>query len=92
MADFLPDTAQLFIFEVGMSNTPDIMMLQAQMINLETKVSYQEHTIEELNEVVIAQHNQIQALEKAVKHFREYVNTHGEQRSSSEAEAPPPHY
>jgi len=69
-----------------------IEALAESIVGLETKISYQEHMIQELNEVVITQQNQIQALEKAVKHFREYVNTHGEQRSSTEAEAPPPHY
>ncbi len=64
-----------------------------RITELETKLSYQEHIIQELNEVVIRQQKQIDALEKELKHIREYLK----QGQSSglarpDEEAPPPHY
>lgn len=59
---------------------------------LETKISYQEHMIQQLNEVVITQQSQIIQLEKAVKNFHAHVLANGNQRGHAEPDAPPPHY
>jgi len=63
------------------------------LIELETRISYQDHTIEELNEVVTRQQEQIDRLEKEMKQLRQHL----EQSSSTglarpDEEVPPPHY
>jgi len=67
--------------------------MQNRMIELETRIAYQDHTIGELNEVVTNQQQQIDQLEKAVEQLRRHLK----QSSSSglarpEEESPPPHY
>jgi SlyX protein len=66
--------------------------MDARIEALETKISYQEHLIQELNEVVISQQNQMDKLEKSLEQLRDYIRSAGEQQSSPEQEAPPPHY
>lgn len=69
------------------------MDLNERVIDLETKSSYQEHLIQELNEVVISQQNQIDALEKSLKQLRDYLkNQQGSQLARPDEEVPPPHY
>jgi len=67
--------------------------MEDRIIELETRLSYQDHLIGELNEVVTSQQQQIDALEKAVQQLR----SHLKQSSSSglarpDEEVPPPHY
>jgi len=69
------------------------MDLEQRMIELETKISYQDHLIQELNEVVISQQRQIDALEKGLVRIREHLK--GSQSSGlarPDEEALPPHY
>ncbi|MDX8398468.1 MAG: SlyX family protein [Mariprofundaceae bacterium] len=69
------------------------MDLEAHIIELETKVSYQEHLIQELNDVITAQQLQIDGLEESVQHIREYLKTSQlSQGSEAAVEVPPPHY
>jgi len=69
------------------------MDLEKRMVELETRLSYQDHTIGELNEVVIRQQDQLDRLSRELKNIREHLS---EVRSSGLArpdeEAPPPHY
>jgi len=60
--------------------------------NLETKISYQEHLIEELNEVIISQQKQIDSLEKKLQQLTSFMQENTGQQASNEPEAPPPHY
>ncbi len=67
--------------------------MKDRLIELETRISYQDHTIEELNEVVTRQQEQIDRLEKEMKQLRQHL----EQGSSTglarpDEEVPPPHY
>lgn len=67
--------------------------MEKRLIELETKISYQDHIIGELNEVVIRQQNQIDQLAKEINKMREHLK----QDSSSglarpDEEVPPPHY
>ena len=59
---------------------------------LEIKLSYQEHLIQELNEVVITQQNQVDKLEKSIHQIREHLSGGQGQQSAPENESPPPHY
>ncbi|GAV19641.1 hypothetical protein MMIC_P0590 [Mariprofundus micogutta] len=67
--------------------------MEKRLIELETKISYQDHIIDELNDVIIRQQQQIDRLEKAMKRLDEHLK----QGSNSglarpDEEVPPPHY
>jgi len=67
--------------------------MKERMIELETKISYQDHLIGELNDVVTRQQQQIDQLEKTMQCFE----AHLKQSTSSglarpDEEVPPPHY
>ena len=69
------------------------MDVEHRIIELETKISYQDHLIQELNDVVIQQQKQLDAMEKELKRIREHLK----QAQSSgiarpDEESPPPHY
>jgi len=69
------------------------MDLENRIIELETKISYQDHTIQELNEVVIGQQQQIDQLEKNVNKLSEHLKAQNpSDLARPEEEAPPPHY
>jgi len=69
------------------------MDLNERIIELETKSSYQEHLIQELNEVVISQQKQIDALEASIQRMSDYIkNSQGSQLARPDEEVPPPHY
>ena len=69
------------------------MEQEARFVDLETRLTYQERTIEELNEVVTRQQDQIDTLtgklEAVVNHIRE--GTSPVARDAAD-EPPPPHY
>jgi len=69
------------------------MDVNQRIIELETKSSYQEHLIQELNEVVIAQQKQIDALQATMQRVSDYLkNNQGSQLARPDEEVPPPHY
>ncbi len=69
------------------------MDLNERIIELETKSSYQEHLIQELNEVIISQQKQIDALETSIQRMSDYLkNNQGSQLARPDEEVPPPHY
>lgn len=67
--------------------------MEERFVDLETRLTYQERTIEELNEVVTRQQGQIDTLEEklaaVISHLRESASP-----VSGDAgdEPPPPHY
>lgn len=67
--------------------------MENRIIELETKISYQEHLLQELNEVVTSQQKQIDRLEKDLRRILEHLKA---SRSSGiarpEEDVPPPHY
>lgn len=65
--------------------------MDKKIIELETKISFQEHMIEELNKALVEQGNRIDRLERQLKQFREQV-TAGAFIKKPEEETPPPHY
>ncbi len=63
------------------------------MIELETKLSYQDHMIQELNDVVTRQQKQIDALEIELRRVREHLkSSSSSQIARPEEDVPPPHY
>lgn len=69
------------------------MDLNERMIELETKSSYQEHLIQELNEVIISQQKQLDTLESSIQRVSNYLkNNQDLQLARPDEEVPPPHY
>jgi len=66
--------------------------MKDRIITLETKSAYQEHLIQELNEVIISQQQQIDMLEKNFARLKDDMRNNEPQQSTAENEAPPPHY
>jgi SlyX protein len=69
----------------------NIETLEQRITELETRLSYQDHTIEQLNEVVTTQQRQIDRLEAGVRGLRQQQADGGQIRRPDE-ETPPPHY
>jgi len=69
------------------------MDLEHSIIELEAKVSYQDHMIQELNEVVIRQQQQVEKLEKNVNNISGLLKAlNPSDLARPEEETPPPHY
>jgi SlyX protein len=66
------------------------MDIENRIIELETRISYQDHIIQELNEVVTRQQQQIDRLEKSLKQMSEHMKAINPARP--EDETLPPHY
>jgi len=68
-------------------------MTDKRITELETKVAYQEHTIQELNEVIYKQQQQIDNIEIKCQHLMDRIQSLSD---SSPGEQPanerPPHY
>lgn len=68
-------------------------MEEQRLIDIETKVLYQENTIEQLNQVVCRQQDQIEQLEKKIerltKNFKSILDMSEDVRPGHEK---PPHY
>lgn len=65
--------------------------MEKRIIELEKKIAFQEHSIAELNDALIAQQKAIKALETQLKAFQEKVASADLVRKQ-EDETPPPHY
>jgi len=67
--------------------------MEPRIIELETKVAYQEHAIQELNDVITSQQKQISELQENIKriltHLKEITPP---EIARPEDELPPPHY
>ena len=67
--------------------------MEERLIELETKISYQDHLIGELNDVVIRQQAQLNKLEKEIRQMREHLNgATSSGLARPDEETPPPHY
>ena len=66
-------------------------MIENRFVSLETKISYQEKTIAELNDVVTAQQGQIAKLEARLTRL-ETSQEQGESNAESPHAQRPPHY
>jgi len=69
------------------------MDIENRIIELETKISYQDHLLHELNEVITSQQKQIDSMEKELRRIREYLKqSHSSGIARPEEDVPPPHY
>lgn len=66
-------------------------IMEQRIIELETRLSYQDHTIEQLNEVVTMQQRQIELLQKTLLSLHEQM-AGDDTILQPDEEAPPPHY
>ena len=64
--------------------------LAKRLQNLEEKFEYQDRTIETLNDVIIEQQAQINAMEEAIEKLHSLLATNLTQEESKDP--PPPHY
>ena len=70
-----------------------IITMENRVIELETRLSFQEDTIHELNEVVTRQQNQIDVLQEQVGELKKRVQSVSTSNIKDEGEeTPPPHY
>jgi SlyX protein len=67
--------------------------LEQRIIELETRLSYQDHTIEQLNEVVTAQQRQLDRLKDSLRAIRAHLRDADDDGiRHPDEETPPPHY
>lgn len=71
------------------------MTIEDRLVNIETKIAFQEDTVEELNKVIYQQQQQLERLEaicaSLVNHIRDLRETISENPAVAENEKPP-HY
>ncbi len=68
------------------------MELEFRLIDLETKIAFQDQVIEDLNAVVIGQQKQIDQLEKAFALFKSQVHSVQSGDNEIRPHEKPPHY
>lgn len=67
--------------------------LDGRMIELETRLTFQEHTLQALNEVVTRQQQQIEALVREIEALKDRLRAAAPSPVGPlEDEKPPPHY
>jgi len=69
------------------------MSSEERIVELETKVSFQERLIQELNEALTRQQQQLDALQHRLETMREKIQADlSDEIKSVSEEVPPPHY
>lgn len=67
--------------------------MNERLTDLESRLAFQEHTLEELNQVVIEQQRQLAVLAERLRNLEERVRAIQPSQIATEAEeTPPPHY
>lgn len=68
-------------------------MLEKRIAELESRIAFQDNTIEELNAVVTQQQRQIDQMEKSLSVLKDHLkNLVSSNIASEDEETPPPHY
>ncbi|HFD31265.1 MAG TPA: SlyX family protein [Gammaproteobacteria bacterium] len=68
-------------------------ILSEKIIELESKLAFQEHTIQELNEVVTLQQTELMLFKNQLKLLHERLESQSESNIvDASKETPPPHY
>lgn len=68
-------------------------MAEERLIDMETKIAHQEHTVAELNDALASQQVQIAKLELQVKTLIDRIRAIADAApGGAEDDAPPPHY
>ena len=68
------------------------MTLEARVMDLESRLAFQDDTIQALNDVLVAQQNAVDRLQMQMAALLKRQEEMGAQFESFEEEAPPPHY
>ena len=67
--------------------------MQERIVELESKVAFQDELINRLDEILVSQRNELDRLSERVRRLEEQVKSGASSMIRSEAEeAPPPHY
>lgn len=67
--------------------------MEQRLIELETRLSFQETTIQELNDIVTAQQEKIAILQAAIQELHQRMKSMSEETVRDPgSEPPPPHY
>ena len=67
--------------------------MEQRLIELETKLAFQETTLHELNDIVTAQQEKIDILQAAIQELHERMKSMSEEAVRDlKDEPPPPHY
>lgn len=83
------------MLKLTLSSEPETLMTEQERIDeLETRVAFQEDTLDKLNDIVSAQALEMQKMTRMIKVFSQQVKnlTNDMPTSGPEDEAPPPHY
>jgi len=68
-------------------------MSEERIVNIEAKIAYQDHTLQELNDVIYRQQKQIDQLESICQHLIERVKSLADTSVTGTLEdEKPPHY
>ena len=68
------------------------MTLEARVMDLESRLAFQDDTIQALNDVLVMQQNAVDRLQMQMAALLKRQGEMGGQFESFEEEAPPPHY
>lgn len=67
--------------------------MEQRLTELETRMAFQDDTIQKLNDVVVAQQDQLDRLSAELKYLNEKIKLlDAELVASEDRETPPPHY
>ena len=67
--------------------------MQDRIVELETKVSFQDELINRLDEILVAQRNELDGLNLRVRRLEEHLQSMAASMTRPESEeTPPPHY
>ena len=67
--------------------------MEQRLTELETRMAFQDDTIQKLNDVVVAQQDQLDRMFEELKYLNEKIKAIGSGLVASEdQETPPPHY
>lgn len=67
--------------------------MEDRLIELETRLAFQDHVVQELNDVVVRQQREIEGLRRDIEILRNQMKTLAPSLVENRAdEAPPPHY
>lgn len=73
--------------------TLSIDMLEKKLIDVESKLAFQEHTIQELNDVITLQQNELMLFKQHIKRLSDQLeNLPSSGVGDASQEPPPPHY
>ena len=68
------------------------MSVEARVTELETRLAFQDDTIQALNDVLVVQQRTLERMQRQVAALIKRQDEMGGQFEASEEDAPPPHY